>query len=513
MPPSPWPRLQHDGKGLGYVLVFEDLSDLLKAQKQTAWREVARRVAHEIKNPLTPIALSAERIRRHLERGSPPDAASLKVLARLRRNHRRRGRNGAHTGGRVLHPGAVSHRAAAPANINAIVESTLAMFNGRLDGIHVQTFLAPDLPKVMADAEAIKRALANLVDNAAEAMQGALVREIQISTSLVASRDAVEITVADTGHGVTQELKERLFLPYFSTKKRGTGLGLAIVSRIIEDHRGSIRVEENKPVGTRFVVELPVAAEVIPAPAHPSACITSSSWTTNPASGNRSRACSKTKATRPRSPTAARPAWTRLRKRSFDVVLLDVWLPGMDGLETLQKIRELENAPEVIMISGHGTIETAVRATKLGAYDFLEKPLSIDKTLILIKHAIDARQMKQENRELKKQLTPRSVIVGESVPMKALRQQIQLMAPTNGRVLIYGESGTGKELVAHAIHAQSLRKNEMFVEVNCAAIPEDLIESELFGHRKGRFRRRPPTRKASFTAPTAARCSWTKSAT
>ncbi len=176
-----------------------------------------------------------------------------------------------------------------------------------------------------------------------------------------------------------------------------------------------------------------------------------------------------------------------LRKRSFDVVLLDVWLPGMDGLETLQKIRDLENAPEVIMISGHGTIETAVRATKLGAYDFLEKPLSIDKTLNLIRHAIDAKQMKQENRELRKQLTPRSVIEGESVPMKALRQQILLMAPTNGRVLIYGESGTGKELVARAIHAQSLRKNEMFVELNCAAIPEDLIESELFGHRKGSF--------------------------
>src|SRR5437870_3183486 len=176
-----------------------------------------------------------------------------------------------------------------------------------------------------------------------------------------------------------------------------------------------------------------------------------------------------------------------LRKRRFDVVLLDVWLPGMDGLETLEKVREIENAPEVIMISGHGTIETAVRATKLGAYDFLEKPLSIDKTLILVKNAVEAKRLRQENRDLKKQLTPRSAIVGESIPMKALRQQIQLMAPTNGRVLIYGESGTGKELVAHAIHAQSLRKDEMFVEVNCAAIPEDLIESELFGHRKGSF--------------------------
>ncbi|PYX06353.1 MAG: hypothetical protein DMG88_18675 [Acidobacteria bacterium] len=152
------------------------------------------------------------------------------------------------------------------ADINSIVESALAMFNGRLDNVRVQTFLGSDLPKVMADSEAIKRVLANLVDNAAEAMQESLVREVHIFTSLVASRDAVEITVSDTGHGVTQELKERLFLPYFSTKRRGTGLGLAIVSRIIEDHHGSIRVEENQPVGARFVVELPLASEPLIAP-------------------------------------------------------------------------------------------------------------------------------------------------------------------------------------------------------------------------------------------------------
>jgi len=176
-----------------------------------------------------------------------------------------------------------------------------------------------------------------------------------------------------------------------------------------------------------------------------------------------------------------------LKKKSPDVVLLDVWLPGIDGLETLQKIRESDDAPEVIMISGHGTIETAVRATKLGAYDFLEKPLSLDKTLILIKNAIDAKKLRHENRDLKKQLQFKSVIAGDSIPMKALRQQIAVMAPTNGRVLIYGESGTGKELVAHAIHAQGSRAEQMFVEVNCAAIPEDLIESELFGHRKNSF--------------------------
>jgi nitrogen fixation/metabolism regulation signal transduction histidine kinase len=255
--------LRHEGRDLGYVLVFEDLSDLLKAQKQAAWREVARRVAHEIKNPLTPIALSAERIRRHLDRGVPPDATSMDVLNGCAETIA----GSVETLRTLVDEFSTLARFPTarpqPSNINSIVENTLTMFNGRLDGIQVRTFLAADLPRVMADPEAIKRALANLVDNAAEAMQGALLREVHISTALQASRDVVEITVADSGHGVTQELKERLFLPYFSTKKRGTGLGLAIVSRIIEDHHGSIRVEENRPVGARFVVELPVASEVV----------------------------------------------------------------------------------------------------------------------------------------------------------------------------------------------------------------------------------------------------------
>jgi PAS domain S-box-containing protein len=253
--------LHHEGRRLGYVLVFEDLSDLLKAQKQTAWREVARRVAHEIKNPLTPIALSAERIRRHLDRGTPPDAASLRIVDSCVQTIA-----GAVETVRTLvdefstlarFPTAQPQ----PANVNSIVENALSMFNGRLDGIVVHTSLAADLPNAMADPEGLKRALANLVDNAAEAMHEAVVREIHISTSLLPSREAIEVTVSDTGHGVSQELKERLFLPYFSTKKRGTGLGLAIVNRIVEDHHGSIRVEENYPMGTKFIVELPIAGE------------------------------------------------------------------------------------------------------------------------------------------------------------------------------------------------------------------------------------------------------------
>src|SRR3974390_381448 len=184
---------------------------------------------------------------------------------------------------------------------------------------------------------------------------------------------------------------------------------------------------------------------------------------------------------------SAEECLSTLARKPVDVVLLDIWLPAIDGLEALERIVEKESHPEVFMISGHGSIETAVRATKLGAFDFLEKPLSIERTLIVLKNAIDAKRLRSENLEYRKQFQARSVIVGDSIPMKALRKQIALMAPTNGRVLIYGESGTGKELVARAIHAQSLRKESMFVEVNCAAIPEDLIESELCGHRKGAF--------------------------
>ena len=178
-----------------------------------------------------------------------------------------------------------------------------------------------------------------------------------------------------------------------------------------------------------------------------------------------------------------------LARRPFHLVMLDVWLPHaqLDGLETLDRLRALETPPAVVMISGHGNIETAVRATKLGAFDFIEKPLSIEKTLLAVRHALEQQALASENQRLRREIESRCEIIGESVPMKALRQQIDLMAPTNGRVLIYGESGTGKELVAHTIHARSQRAREAFVEVNCAAIPEELIESELFGHLKGAF--------------------------
>jgi nitrogen fixation/metabolism regulation signal transduction histidine kinase len=224
-------------------------------------------VAHEIKNPLTPIALSAERILRHLGRDKQLDSASVEVVRTCAQTIE----TAVETVRSLVNEFSTLARFPAPqpmpADINAIATNALSMFNGRLDGIGVRTALSNNLPKVMADSEAMKRAIANLVDNAAEAVQRSMVKEIEIATALVASGDAVEISVADSGQGVTQEVKERLFLPYFSTKKRGTGLGLAIVSRIVEDHHGSIRVEENHPVGARFVIELPLATSSAAAPA------------------------------------------------------------------------------------------------------------------------------------------------------------------------------------------------------------------------------------------------------
>jgi two-component system, NtrC family, nitrogen regulation response regulator NtrX len=177
----------------------------------------------------------------------------------------------------------------------------------------------------------------------------------------------------------------------------------------------------------------------------------------------------------------------RAARTAYDVIVLDVWLPGVDGLVTLQRLRERRVDAQVVMISGHGNIESAVRAIKMGAYDFVEKPLSLEKTVLVVRNALRHRDLETENRALRARVDRQHVMVGESYAMGQLREQVEMAAPTNGRVLIYGENGTGKELVARTVHQLSRRRSGPFVEVNCAAIPEELIESELFGYQKGAF--------------------------
>ncbi len=240
----------------GFVLVVEDTSELLRAQKAAAWHEVARRVAHEIKNPLTPIALCADRIGRQLARAEQT-ADTRRILQECSLTIAREVESVRALVDEFAQFSRFPAAQPVPSDLNQIVETALSVFEGRLDGITVDHDLAPQLPPVQVDREQFKRVVVNLVDNAAEAMQDALVKRLYIATRL-AEDDLVELIVADTGCGVSREDKEKLFLPYFSTKGRGTGLGLAIVNRILADHEASVRVEDNDPLGARFIVELPI---------------------------------------------------------------------------------------------------------------------------------------------------------------------------------------------------------------------------------------------------------------
>ena len=239
----------------GTVLVMEDMTELLRAQRQLAWKEVAQRVAHEIKNPLTPIALSAERIAKHLDRGQPDSPNVIRKCSEVILGCVGTLRTLVDQFSALAQFPAPQPRAC---DLNRVAEEALALFAGRLSGITVQWDLEPGLPTVLADPEAIRRAVANLIDNAAEAMQGSLLRVLGIHSSLSEDGGAVELCVSDTGHGLTDEIRERLFLPFYSTKQRGSGLGLSIAAKIVQEHGGSLRAESNSPKGARFLLRLPL---------------------------------------------------------------------------------------------------------------------------------------------------------------------------------------------------------------------------------------------------------------
>jgi hypothetical protein len=252
----------------GYVLVLEDVTEVLRAQRQAAWKEVAQRVAHEIKNPLTPISLSAERIRRHVEKPTPESPTVIRHCSDVILSSVETMRTLVDQFGALAQFPVSSPR---PIDLNSVADAALLIFAGRMDDIRVERRYASDLPLVMADKDALRRALANLIDNAAEAMQGMLHRQLTLITGENSGRNMAEIIVADTGPGVTSDMRERLFLPYFSTKQRGTGLGLAIAAKIVQEHQGTIRVEENKPAGARFIIELPFADMTVPENTAPAA--------------------------------------------------------------------------------------------------------------------------------------------------------------------------------------------------------------------------------------------------
>jgi PAS domain S-box-containing protein len=248
----------------GFVVVIDDLTELLRAHRAAAWQEVAQRIAHEIKNPLTPIVLSAQRLKRYLDRfgrsSGPPARMELESLVAECAGLIERE---VHTLESLVDEFSQFARfpaaRLAPSDLNPIVSSALALFQGRLEGITLQTNLAQNLAVVKADPELLRRVLVNLIDNAAEAMEGMTLRQLRVATRASADGDGVDIEIADTGHGISPADKERLFLPHFSTKERGTGLGLAIASRIVAEHNGTIRAEDNNPIGARFLIRFPAS--------------------------------------------------------------------------------------------------------------------------------------------------------------------------------------------------------------------------------------------------------------
>ena len=248
-------RLELGSGGQGAVLVVEDTTELLRAQRQLAWKEVAQRVAHEIKNPLTPIALSAERIRKHLDRATEDSPSVIRKCSEVILGCVGTMRTLVDQFAALAQFPAPQPR---PCDMNQIAEDALLLFSGRLEGITMRKLMEPGLPQVMADPDAVKRALANLIDNAAEAMQTSLLRVLTVTTGLSEDGMSVEVAVCDTGYGLTDEIRERLFLPFYSTKQRGTGLGLSIAAKIAQEHHGSIRAEANSPKGARFLLCLPV---------------------------------------------------------------------------------------------------------------------------------------------------------------------------------------------------------------------------------------------------------------
>ena len=241
----------------GFVIVLEDTSDLLRAQKAAAWHEVARRIAHELKNPLTPISLCSERITRQLDRGAVT-AESTRILRECSITIAREVESVKNLVNEFSEFARFPSAQPAPNDLNLAVRNGLSVFDGRLDDINVKLDLASSLPLVNIDPEQMKRVIVNLVDNAAEAMQDSLVKHLWVSTRLTDDADSIELVVADSGPGISTEDRSKLFLPYFSTKERGTGLGLAIVNHVIHEHHAAIRVEDNRPSGARFIVDLPV---------------------------------------------------------------------------------------------------------------------------------------------------------------------------------------------------------------------------------------------------------------
>ena len=361
-----------------------------------------------------------------------------------------------------------------PVDVNQVAREVMQLFDAQLRApgqppVEIKLQLDADPGEVPADPDQLRRALRNLVLNALDAMpQGGT---LTVRTSRHDNKVALE--VSDTGEGLTPEECDRLFTPYYTTKQHGTGLGLAIVQSVVSDHKGTITVHSEPGKGHDISHRVDDMSKLLLV--DDDANTLASLARAFRLAGHEAVVCDQ-----------ADRALELAKAQRFDVILSDVVMPGKDGLTLLAELKAAGVAAPVVMISGQASIEMAVRATRLGAVDFLEKPLSTEKLLVTVENTVKLARLEDENKRLR-QRAGKQELIWKSAVMQSVMAKVERVAASETRVAILGETGAGKELIARTLHEKSQRRNGPFITLNCAAVPAELIESELFGHEKGAF--------------------------
>ena len=478
----------------------------MRGEKLASVGLLASGVAHELNNPLTGILTFSHLMRQKLPDKSA-DAEDMDLVIRETKRC-------AAIIKRLLDFAREKHPEKKFTDLNQVIDDTVRIVEkpAHLRDIEIALDLDRTLPPIWIDADQIKQVVMNMLVNAQHAVEerGSITvttrRANDPRAAATESRPMVAISIVDTGCGIPEKNLKRIFDPFFTSKDvgKGTGLGLSVSHGIVEAHGGLIEVQSKVGEGSTFRVYLPLTADLGRARESQRGGPMSARILIVDDEEIVIRSCLRIldgDEFQVESVQDGREALSKVEENSYDVMILDVMMPNIDGLEVLRRVKETHPNVDVIMITGLSQIDTAVQAMKLGAFDYISKPFEPDELKLVVQRALERRRLLQENLTLKSEVSSKyrfENIIGLSPQMQAVYRLIAQCAPTSSTVLITGESGTGKELIARAIHYNSLRKDKPFVAVDCNALSENLLESELFGHVKGAFTSAVVNKKGMF---------------